>query len=111
MFHQLSTGEKGWGPLLNKRSCSSCHVKDGRGEPPSFGEAPDGFLIRVSLTGKDFKGAPKPHPIYGNQISVRALPKAKPEARVTIEYGHINGTDLASLGFAKEHPQLKNMDH
>jgi len=100
-------GRDGLGPLFNTRSCSSCHFKDGRGEPPSLGEVPDGFLVRVSLPRKDTKGAPKPHPIYGNQISVRALPKAKPEARVSIEYEHVNGSYPDGTSFSLLKPAIK----
>ncbi len=84
-------GRDGLGPLFNTRSCSSCHFKDGRGQPPKPNEIPDGFLVRISLPGNGLKGGPHPHPVYGNQISVRALPKAKPEARVSLEYEPVNG--------------------
>lgn len=84
-------GRDGLGPVFNTRSCSSCHFKDGRGQPPKSNEIPDGFLVRISLPGNGPKGDPRPHPIYGNQISVRALPKAKPEARVSLKYELING--------------------
>lgn len=100
-------GRDGLGPLFNTRSCSSCHFKDGRGEPPSLGKISDGFLVRLSLPGKDLEGGPKPHPIYGNQISVRALPKAKPEARVSIEYEHVNGSYPDGTSYSLLKPIIK----
>ena len=88
----IVNGRDGLGPLFSTRSCSSCHFKDGRGQPPKPNETPDGFLVRVSLPGTDSKRGPRPHPIYGNQISVRALPQAKPEARVSLKYEPIKWT-------------------
>jgi len=79
-------GRDGLGPLFNTRSCSACHFKDGRGRPPEKGEIPSGFLIRISLPESSESGSPQPHPIYGNQISVRALPGLPPEAVIRIAY-------------------------
>lgn len=77
-------GRDGLGPLFNARSCSACHFKDGRGRPPEKGEIPNGFLIRISQAENE-----APHPIYGNQISVRALPGLPPEAAIEISYQEI----------------------
>lgn len=82
-------GRDGLGPLFNTRSCSACHFKDGRGRPPETGEIPSGFLIRISLSEHGEGEAPQPHPVYGNQISVRALPGLPPEAVVEITYQEI----------------------
>jgi CxxC motif-containing protein (DUF1111 family) len=79
-------GRDGLGPLFNVRSCSACHFKDGRGQPPAGSAIPNGWLMRISIPGATEKGAPKPDPVYGNQISVRALPGAEPEARIRIKY-------------------------
>ena len=37
----------GLGPLFNARSCSSCHLRDGRGRPPDQGELMTGLLFRL----------------------------------------------------------------
>jgi len=79
-------GSDGLGPLFNVRSCSTCHFKDGRGQPPTGSAVPNGWLMRISIPGEDDQGGPKPDPIYGNQISVRALPELEPEARIRIRY-------------------------
>lgn len=84
-------GRDGLGPLFNTRSCSSCHFKDGRGEPPQPGEVANGLLMRLSIAGSGTNGGPKPHPIYGNQISVRSLPGLQPEANLSIRYEKIEG--------------------
>ena len=79
-------GRDGLGPLFNVRSCSACHFKDGRGRPPQNTETPNGWLMRISIPGTDKHGAPKGDPRYGDQISVRALTGAKPEAEIQINY-------------------------
>jgi|ETNmetMinimDraft_22_1059887.scaffolds.fasta_scaffold00099_15 CxxC motif-containing protein (DUF1111 family) len=85
-------GRDGLGPLFNTRSCSSCHFKDGRGEPPKPGEISNGLLVRLSIPGRNENGGPLPHPIYGNQLSVRALPSLEPEASVAVDYQEIEGS-------------------
>ena len=70
----------GLGPLFHARSCSSCHVNDGRGAPPAGDEVMTGLLLRLSAAD----GAPDK--IYGNQLAVRALPGAEPEAAVSVRW-------------------------
>ena len=79
-------GSDGLGPLFSVRSCSTCHFKDGRGQPPIGSAVPNGWLMRLSIPGEGEQGSPNPDPTYGNQISVRALPGLEPEARIRIRY-------------------------
>ena len=79
----------GLGPLFNARSCSSCHVRDGRGRPPWEGELMTGLLFRLSVPGVD--GKPVPDPVFGGQLGVRAVPEAEPEGDVRIEYTEVEG--------------------
>jgi CxxC motif-containing protein (DUF1111 family) len=82
----------GLGPLFNRVSCSGCHTKDGRGQPPVDKSCPmDSMLIRISLPGEDPHGGPRPHPDYGDQISERSLAHVVPEACVTVTYREIAG--------------------
>jgi CxxC motif-containing protein (DUF1111 family) len=61
----------GLGPLFNRVSCSGCHTKDGRGQPPASGNGPmDQMLLRLSVPGIGKDGGVKPHPIYGDQLKV-----------------------------------------
>ena len=94
----------GLGPLFNTRSCSACHFKDGRGSPPATGEIPNGLLIRVSSLGEQANGAPFPHPVYGNQLSVRSLPENRPEAEVLISYEEIVDSYPDGNGFRIQKP-------
>lgn len=76
----------GLGPLFHARSCSACHVRDGRGAPPNGDEVMTGLLLRVSAAGGG------PHKIYGNQLAVRALPGVEPEAEVKVTWLEIEST-------------------
>ena len=51
-------GRDGLGPLFNVRSCSTCHFKDGRGEPPEGNDIPSGWLMRISIPGTNEYGGP-----------------------------------------------------
>ncbi len=76
----------GLGPLFNARSCSACHLFDGRGAPPREGESPVALILRLA-----------PHPVYGRQLQLAALPGFTPEAVVTVgwqetEHSYPDGT-------------------
>jgi CxxC motif-containing protein (DUF1111 family) len=73
----------GLGPLFHARSCSACHVMDGRGSPPAGEEVMTGLLLRLSIHGKD---GPEPDPVYGGQLAVRAVPGALPEADAQVTW-------------------------
>ena len=84
----------GLGPTFNAQSCSSCHVRDGRGAPPdpSGEEARLGLLLRLSLPGADpATGAPVPDPAYGGQLQDRAVLGVEPEGAIGIDYEVIEG--------------------
>ena len=77
-----AAGRDGLGPLFNARSCSSCHLRDGRGRPPREGESEfPGLLLRVGVA--DPAGGPdRPHPDYGVQLQDGAIGGVRPEVRV-----------------------------
>jgi CxxC motif-containing protein (DUF1111 family) len=78
----------GLGPLYNEASCSACHYKDGRGWP----DQDRGMLFKFSLTGKDEKGAPIAHPVYGGQLQNQAVAGVTQEGYADISYEEIAGT-------------------
>jgi CxxC motif-containing protein (DUF1111 family) len=88
----------GLGPLFHARSCSGCHVMDGRGAPPARDEVMTGLLLRLSVPGPD---GPAPDPVYGNQLAVRAIPGVQPEAEVRIDWIEsmvtLSGDEVAGL--------------
>lgn len=80
----------GLGPLFNARSCSGCHLHDGRGAPPEDGQGPFvGVLLRLSVPGVD---GPVPDPVYGGQLQDRALPGHRPEAIPRFTVDRFEGT-------------------
>jgi CxxC motif-containing protein (DUF1111 family) len=82
----------GLGPMFNRVSCSGCHTKDGRGQPPASNKGPmDSLLLRISLPGSGSHGAPNPVPGYGDQLSERALNGIAPEGMATVTYETIKG--------------------
>jgi CxxC motif-containing protein (DUF1111 family) len=70
----------GLGPLLNAQSCSSCHLRDGRGSPES---GKPGLLMRLSVPGDD---GPEPDPGYGGQLQDRSILGIDPEGTIRTVY-------------------------
>ncbi len=85
-----AAGRDGLGPLFNSRSCSGCHLRDGRSRPPAEDE-PDrgGLLMRVGVAVPG--GPDRPHPRLGGQIQDSAIPGFVPEARIVIEVEPVLG--------------------
>jgi CxxC motif-containing protein (DUF1111 family) len=79
-------GRDGLGPTFNARSCSTCHLRDGRGQPPAPGEDFVGLLLRLSVPGEGPHGGPAPVPGYGDQLEPYALDGVPEEAVPRIEY-------------------------
>lgn len=87
-----ASARDGLGPIFNATSCTGCHIRDGRGTPPSkYGEGLSSMLIRLSINGKTPEGAPLPEPTYGGQLQNRAIHGVKPEGDVKIKYEEIKG--------------------
>lgn len=70
----------GLGPLLNAQSCSSCHLRDGRGTPETN---EPGLLLRLSVPGDN---GPEPDPVYGGQLQDRSILGIDPEGTVRTVY-------------------------
>ena len=83
----------GLGPFFNSRSCAGCHFKDGRGRAPiTENESPTGFLVRLSVPGRDLHYAALAEPAYGGQLQNHAIEGTMPEGRILISYTEITGT-------------------
>jgi CxxC motif-containing protein (DUF1111 family) len=78
-----TAGRDGLGPTFNAQSCSSCHFKDGRAQPPTP-EDPTrlGLLVRLSVPGA--AGTTEPVPGYGDQLQDRAINGVPAEGHITI---------------------------
>ncbi|MEJ7798801.1 MAG: di-heme oxidoredictase family protein [Solirubrobacteraceae bacterium] len=80
-----ATGRDGLGPTFNAQSCSSCHLNDGRGRPPSGPRDPErGLLLRRSVG--DANGSPQPVRLYGGQLQDRAIDGVPAEGRIRITH-------------------------
>ncbi|MEQ8523674.1 di-heme oxidoredictase family protein [Gracilimonas sp.] len=81
----------GLGPLFNARSCSSCHLLDGRGSPPrSIDEEPVDLLFRLSRPSKEGNGT-RPDENYGGQFNHMSVLGVEPEGDVRVRYEEIPG--------------------
>ena len=86
----------GLGPLFNSRACQSCHLKDGRGHPPTTAdENAVSLFLRLSVPPQDASEQTLldsrgvllfPEPTYGEQLQVFAVPGLKAEGKMVIDY-------------------------
>lgn len=82
----------GLGPLLNTNSCQGCHIKDGRGHPPSGQERSVSLFLRLSLPseGADPEALKRqgihPVPHYGGQLQTAAITGFDAEANMQVGY-------------------------
>ena len=88
----------GLGPLFNARSCQRCHLKDGRGHPPSASWPDDNaisMLLRLSVPPQtDFEKQQLEagrvlslnEPTYGGQLQDFAIQGHEFEGKFTISY-------------------------
>ncbi len=109
-----TTARDGLGPLINARSCSSCHFKDGRGLVSlSPGDGNQGLLLRLSIPGTGQHGEPVPDPNYGDQLQDRSIPTVNAEGEFTITYSSITGTYADGTPYAIQKPNyhISNLQH
>lgn len=100
----------GLGPLFNARSCAACHLRDGRGQPPTSLEEPFlGLLLRVSLPGED--GAPIPTPAHGSQIQPFAIADVPHEGTPQVRYEELQGTYEDGTPYTLLAPTYSVLDH
>jgi CxxC motif-containing protein (DUF1111 family) len=92
-----SAARDGLGPHFSARSCSGCHVQDGRGAPPEGvrgrgHEQPGALLLRLSIPGQGAHGAPRSEPTYGDQLSTSAVQGVRAEGRIVVDYQERSGS-------------------
>lgn len=87
----------GLGPLFNARGCQNCHLKDGRGRPPSGtdGDRGAGMFLRLSVppstdAERELLASRAveviPEPTYGTQLQDFAVPGLAAEGTMHITY-------------------------
>jgi len=93
-----TTSSDGLGPLYNARSCQSCHLKDGRGHPPTADEAPVSLFLRLSIPPQDavdrdllasLREAVIPEPVYGTQLQNFSVQGVLAEGSLRIRYAEM----------------------
>jgi len=100
-----TTARDGLGPTFNAQSCSSCHFKDGRGQPPTPTDPGErGLLLRLSVPGNTRDGAPVPHPNYGDQLQDRSINGVSAEGAISISEREIRGTYLDGTPYSLMEP-------
>ncbi|MEM8583494.1 MAG: di-heme oxidoredictase family protein [Bacteroidota bacterium] len=86
-----TTARDGLGPLFNARSCSGCHLRDGRAAPPvGKDDRKPGLLLRMSMSNS-LEAGPIPDPNYGFQLQDQAIQGIDVEGSFEIEYEYISG--------------------
>ena len=96
----------GLGPLFNRPSCSGCHTKDGRGQPPTAGVGPmDSMLFRISIPGVGPHGGVKPVPGYGDQLSERGILGVRAEGEAAVSYEEVAGRYGDGEAFSLRQPR------
>lgn len=123
-----TTARDGLGPLFNTNACQNCHIKDGRGHPPTPNASNAvSMLVRLSIPD-----APEyarlieqvgvvPEPVYGGQFQDMAVPGVTPEGKVRVEYTPVpvrfkDGSEVelrkpslqfTQLGYGPMHPDTR----
>jgi CxxC motif-containing protein (DUF1111 family) len=85
----------GLGPLFNERACQNCHLKDGRGRPPTGTERSTSMFLRLARAASTAEEEAEvaacrtlnfPDPVYGGQLQELAVPGLAGEGRMTVTY-------------------------
>ena len=123
-----TTARDGLGPLFNTNACQGCHIKDGRGHPPTP-DAANAVSMLVRLSIPDTPAYAKviermgvvPEPVYGGQFQDMSIPGVAPEGKVRIDYTPVpirfkDGTEvelrkpvlqITQLGYGPMHPDTR----
>lgn len=104
----------GLGPLYNRLACVSCHAGNGRGKAPAGSdERMQSMLLRLSVAGPGPHGAPKPHPVYGDQLSEEGIPGVPSEGRVRLHWegSHMVLPDGEVVGLRRPRTELTELGY
>ncbi len=123
-----TTARDGLGPLFNTNGCQNCHIKDGRGHPPtSDSDNAVSMLVRLSIPNTPAYAkvieqlGVVPEPVYGGQLQDMAVPGVAPEGKVRVDYASVpvrfkDGTEvelqkpvlaITQLGYGPMHPDTR----
>lgn len=104
-----TTARDGLGPLFNARSCSGCHLRDGRGAPPQSIGLGDGLLLRLGIP--DGSSGLLPDPMYGFQLQTGAIGGVPAEGQFQIIQQALSGSfaDGTTYSLLQPEYQLVNL--
>jgi len=106
-----TTARDGLGPYFNAKSCSGCHFKDGRGQPPTIaGQLSQGFIVRLSIPGKGTHGEPLDDPNYGGQFQEHAIDGLKKEGNYVIIWEEKSGNFYDGNSYTLRNPKINFSD-
>ena len=101
----------GAGPLFSRLSCVACHAGNGRGVPAGEGEPAASMVVRLSISGRGEHGAPRPHPVYGDQLNPAGVPGVPGEGDAVLHYAIKRQTlaDGATVELRKPSVEFRNL--
>ena len=106
-----TTARDGLGPYFNAKSCSGCHFKDGRGQPPTVAaQLSQGFILRLSIPGKGDHGEPLDDPNYGGQFQDHAIDGLKREGNFELVWEEIKGNYSDGSTYSLRKPLINFSD-
>lgn len=82
------------GPLFSAASCTTCHDRDGRGQPPTS--------LVFQLSGPEGQGA---HPLYGVQLDPRGVEGTQAEGQAVVAYDEVPGEFADGAPFSLLRPR------
>ncbi len=118
----------GLGPLFNTNACQGCHIKDGRGHPPTADAVNAvSMLVRLSIPAGAGEAQTLQRqgvvaePVYGGQLQDMANPGVPPEGKVRVDYQSVpvrfgDGSSvelrqpqlrISQLGYGALHPDTQ----
>ena len=110
-----TTARDGLGPVFNANACQSCHVRDGRGRPPTSQEEMATMLVRISADvphdpAKLRRNGVVAHPVYGGQIQNHGIPNVPAEARVELDWSETRARYPDGTPYALRTPTVRFED-
>ena len=98
----------GLGPVFNRVSCSGCHVKDGRGQPPKNDSKFKSMVIKLSRIENN---KIYPDPNYGYQLNDKSILGVPFEAKAKITYKQktIYFKDNSSIALSQPNYSFNNL--
>ena len=123
-----TTARDGLGPVFNTNACQNCHIRDGRGRPPSpNSNNAVSMLVRLSIPNDALyakvieRQGVVPEPTYGGQLQDMAVPGVAPEGKVRVDYTPVTVTfkdgtqvelrqpqlQITQLGYGPMHPEAR----